>query len=109
MTGTDVSVQVFAPPAAACCGGTTWEGAADYLRKRLQQRFGESVSVEFIEMFAPRSFEFPDVLRVLESRGALPIVRVADEIVSQGVKLSEAKVAEAVARSLGHSNKQENH
>ncbi len=109
MTGTDISVfvQVFAAPAVACCGGSTWEGATQYLRERLRQRFGESVSVEFIEMFAPRSFEFPDVLRALEAGGTLPIVRVGNEIVSQGAKLSESRVAEAVTRRLRPTSTQE--
>ncbi len=102
-----LTVQVFAAPAVACCGGSTWEGATQYLRERLRQRFGESVSVEFIEMFAPRSFEFPDVLRALEAGGTLPMVRVGNEIVSQGAKLSEARIAEAVTRCLRDAEKQE--
>ena len=95
-----VSVRVFASPAVACGAGITWEGATNYLRKRIHQRFGEDVAVEFIEMFSPHSFDFPDVLRALEQGNTLPIVRVGEEIVSQGTKLTESRIAATVARSL---------
>jgi cell fate (sporulation/competence/biofilm development) regulator YlbF (YheA/YmcA/DUF963 family) len=60
-----IAIQVFAAPSVSCRPGVTWEAATDFLRKRLQHRFGEAAEVEHIEMFTPRSFEFPDVLDAL--------------------------------------------
>ncbi len=51
-------------------------------------------------MFTPRSFDFPDVLEALEREGTLPIVRVGGEIVSQGGKLSEPRIAAAIGEVL---------
>ncbi len=96
-----VTVQVFVVSSASCRPDTTWEAALAFLRQRLHQRFGEAVSLEQIEMFTPRSFEFPDVLDVLQRGGEMPIVRVGDRIVTQGGKLSEPQIAAAVTELLG--------
>ncbi len=96
-----VTVQVFVVSSASCRPDTTWEAALAVLRQRLHQRFGEAVSLEQIEMFTPRSFEFPDVLDVLQRGGGMPIVRVGDRIVSQGGKLSEPQIAIAITEVLG--------
>ena len=95
-----VTVHVFAAPSAFCGSGMTWEAATAFLGKRLQQRFGEAVAVEHIEMFTARSFEFPDVLQALERGGALPLVRVGGQIVSQGERLSENRIAGAISELL---------
>lgn len=95
-----VTVQVFAAPSVACGSSVTWEAAIAFLRKRLQQRFGEVAAVEHIEMFTPRSFEFPDVLEALQRGGSLPVVRVGDRIVSQGEKLSENRISEEISGLL---------
>ncbi len=94
------AVQVFAAPAASCGPGITWEAATTFLRKRLHQRFGEAVAVEYIEMFSPRSFEFPDVLEALQRGGSLPVVRVGERIVSMGEKLSENRIASEISGLL---------
>jgi hypothetical protein len=102
MTDTRVSVfvQVFAAPSATCGSGSTWESVTAYLGERLHARFGESVVVEHIVMFTPRSFDFPDVMRGLQEGAELPIVRVGGEIVSSGGKLSESRIAQAINARL---------
>lgn len=92
---TPLAIQIFVAPTVSCGTGTTWQDVVGFLRERLTRRFKE-VSVEEIEMFTPRSFEFPDVLAVLERGGSLPVVRVGDRIVSCGEKLSESRIAGAV-------------
>ncbi len=101
-----VAVQVFAAPSVSDGQGATWEAATAFLRQRLQHQFGGAAEVEYIEMFTPRSFEFPDVLDALGHGGALPIVRVGGQIVSQGEKLSESRIA-AVIRELLQSDRRQ--
>jgi hypothetical protein len=107
MVTNSVSVRVFASPAVACGAGITWEGATNHLHKRLRQRLGEGVAIEFIEMFSPHSFDFPDVLRALEQGGTLPIVRGGEQIVSQGTKLAESRIVEAVTHNLAMTRTEE--
>jgi hypothetical protein len=56
--------------------------------------------MEYIEMFSPRSFEFPDVLAALQRGGSLPVVRIGDRIVSVGEKLSESRIANEISGLL---------
>lgn len=93
---TPLTIQIFVPPLVSCGTGTTWQTAVCFLRQRLKHRFGDGVTVEQIEMFTPRSFEFADVLATLERGSNLPIVRVGDRIVSCGEKLSESRITAAV-------------
>lgn len=93
---TPLTIQIFVAPLVSCGTGPTWQTVVGFLRERLKHRFGDTVSVEEIEMFAPRSFEFADVLAALERGSSLPIVRVDDRIVSCGEKLSESRIAAAV-------------
>ncbi len=95
-----IAVQVFVAPSVSCGRGATWEDVIAFLRQRLRHRFGGTAEVEHIEMFTPRSFEFPDVLDVLGQGGTLPIVRVGGQIVSQGEKISEVRIAATISASL---------
>ncbi len=74
----------------------TWTAAVGFIRERLNRRFDGSVAVEQVELFSQRSFEFPTVLDAIQQGAALPIVLVGDQIVSQGGKLSESRIARAV-------------
>lgn len=101
-----VTVQVFAVPSTSCKSGETWEAATDFLRQRLQYRFGRAVEVEHVEMFTARSFEFPDVLAALQHDGGLPVVRVEGKVVSHGEKLSESRIAAAITALLESDRRQ---
>ncbi len=95
-----VNVRVFAPPDASCDHRMTWSKASAFLGERLKCRFGNRVTTEHIEIFSPRSFEFPEVLAAIEAGGQLPVVAVSDRIVSQGGKISERITARAVEAVL---------
>ncbi len=101
-----LAVQVFAAPSASCGPGVTWETATAFLRQGLQHRFGGAAEVEHIEMFTPRSFGFPDVLDALGRGGALPIVRVGGQIVSQGEKLLGDRISAAITALLQSDRRQ---
>lgn len=89
-------VRIFTAPDAACRPGATWASAAGLIGQRLQRRFQGAVGVEHVEMFSPRSFEFPDVLAAVERGSRLPIVAVDGRIVSEGEKLSESRIVRAL-------------
>jgi hypothetical protein len=100
MKARPVAVRVFAAPDAACSQGATWSSATALVADRLRRLFGDAVAVEHLEIFSPRSFEFPEVMAAIEAGGALPIVTVADRIVSQGGKLSAPVIRRAVEALL---------
>ena len=89
-------VRIFTAPDGSCGTGMTWTAAVGFIRERLGRRFGERVSVEHIEIFSQRSFEFTNVLSAIERAAELPIVLVGDRIVGQGGKLSESRIAREV-------------
>jgi hypothetical protein len=95
-----IVVRVFAAPDASCAHGSTWSAATRIIGEHLKHRFGDAVQVEHVEMFSARSFEFPEVLGAVRAGGALPVVVVDDRIVSQGGKLSERTIAQAIASLL---------
>jgi hypothetical protein len=74
----------------------TWAEAVKFIRDRLNRRFNGRVAVDHVEIFSQRSFEFPAVLEAIQRGAALPIVQVEGEIVSQGGKLSESRIARAI-------------
>ncbi len=91
-----LAVRIITPPEAACSAGMSWAAAVGFIAERLRHRFGEGLTVEHIELFSPRSFEFPVVLAAVERGGELPMVMVGDRIVSQGGKLSASRIATAL-------------
>lgn len=100
MAEREISVRVFAAPDASCGHGATWSAATAFIAARLKERFGEAVATEHVEMFSPRSFEFPEILAAVGAGGALPIVVVDGRIISQGGKLSDRVIRQAVSALL---------
>ena len=95
-----LAVRVFAAPDASCGHGMTWSAASALIGERLRRRFGDAVIAEHIEIFSPRSFEFPEVMAAIEAGGQLPVVTVGDQIISQGGKLSDRIISQAVEALL---------
>lgn len=96
-------VRVFAPPpASGCAVGKTWKDAAEVIFRRLADRFGIQVAFEFIELFSPEFFQFPQVMaRLQEGSAQVPIIAVDGEIVQSGGKISERAIREVLeARGL---------
>lgn len=100
MASKPINVCVFAAPDASCGHGMTWSAASALIGERLRRRFGNGVDVEHIEIFSPRSFEFPEVMAAIQAGGELPVVMVGDRIVSQGGKLSDRIIGQAVEALL---------
>lgn len=95
-----IHVRVFAAPDASCGHGMTWSAASALIGERLRRRFGDAVISEHIEIFSPRSFEFPEVMAAIEAGSQMPVVTVGDQIVSQGGKLSDRIIGQAVEALL---------
>lgn len=90
-------IRVFAAPLVTCGSGQTWASVAAALGERLRRRFGDGVTVEFVELFSPRSFDFPQVLSRVEAGAALPLVTIGDDVITEGGKLSEPRISRALA------------
>lgn len=98
---TPVTVRVFGAPTGSC--GPTWEGAASMLRQRLATRFGDRALVEYVELFTPRSFEFPEILAGIKAGNlGIPVVTVSGEIIPARGKLPVSRIEQAVDERLGH-------
>ena len=95
-----IHVRVFAAPDASCGHGMTWSAASALIGDRLRRRFGNEVEMEHIELFSPGSFEFPEVMAAIAAEGPLPVVMVGNQIVSQGGKLSDRIIGQAVETLL---------
>jgi hypothetical protein len=98
-----VVVRVFAsPPAQGCAEGKTWKSAAEVIFRRLADRFGGQVTFEFIQLFSPEFFRFPQVVaRLQEGSAQVPITTVDDEIIQSGGKISERAIRQVLeARGL---------
>lgn len=104
-----IPVRIFVAPDSACGHGMTWSAACSFVESRLRRRFGDVVDVETIEIFSPRCFEFPAVIAALGSGAHLPLVQVRDQIVSEGTKLSDRVIGDAVAAELSASPEHKHH
>ncbi|MCW5962532.1 MAG: hypothetical protein KIT83_00730 [Bryobacterales bacterium] len=100
MNDAPIRVVIFCAPDAGCGSGATWSGAASFVRERLLRRFGDRAETEHVEVFTPRFFEFPNALSALAAGSPLPFVMVGGQIISQGGKLSDRVIGEAVAAQL---------
>ncbi len=98
-----VSVKIFAMPVEGCDPGKTWKAAFQFLSKRLYLRYGDQIDLAFIEIFSPDSFQHKDVMRMVED-GQLqpPYVYVNERMISNGGKLSEKVIREAVDAVIGN-------
>ncbi len=95
-----ITVRVFAPPDASCGHGMPWSTASAFIGERLNRKFGDGLGIEHIEIFSPRSFEFPEIMADIEAGAQLPIVMVGDRVVSRGGKISERVIGQAVEALL---------
>ena len=86
-------IKVFALPMEACDPGKTWKAAFQHLAKRLYERYGNRIEMEFIELFSPESFRYADIMKmVAEGKPSPPYVMVDDRLISSGGKLSEPAI-----------------
>ncbi len=99
-----VAVRIFAMPMAACDPGKTWKAAADMIRRRLRERYADAVQVEFVEVFSAESFQYPDILRLVEEGREAPFVTVDGNLVQSGGKLSESVIRHSVDARLTTHN-----
>ncbi|HZT69283.1 MAG TPA: DUF1462 family protein [Terriglobia bacterium] len=96
-----VTVTVVAVTSAPCSGKMTWEMAANWLQERLDRRFGSQVRFQYVELFSPESFAFPDVMEAIQQgTHQLPIVLVDGEIVLSGSRLNEGLITRHVRDQL---------
>jgi hypothetical protein len=91
-------VRFFALPLAACAPERSWRHAAEFLSQRLNERFGEKVQCEFVELLSPESFQYSDVLELLKQSSQPPFVTVNGRLIQKGGKFSERLIKEELER-----------
>ena len=95
-------VRFFAPPLVSCAPEKSWRHAAQLLSQRLRQRYGITVRCEFVELFSPESFEYPEILELIGQELEPPFITVNGRLVQRGSKFSERAIREELER-LGFS------
>lgn len=94
-----VNVRIFAFPMEGCDPSKTWRAASEMIAKRLSARYGNRIQTEFIEIFSPESFHYPEILDLIQNEQALPpIVTVEGKVVLSGGKLSERVLREELEK-----------
>jgi disulfide oxidoreductase YuzD len=92
-----VQIRIFAFPMEGCDESKTWKAVSRALIERLKARYGNRVRTEFIEIFSPESFNYPEILEMIKTEQATPpIVTVEGEIVQSGGKISERVIRESL-------------
>ena len=92
-----ITVKIFAPPLGDCAGNNTWQSAASMIGKKLQKRYGDHVETEFIELFSPESFHYPDIMELVrKGEHQPPFTTVNDKLVHSGGKISERAIREGI-------------
>ncbi|GAK56672.1 hypothetical protein U27_03635 [Candidatus Vecturithrix granuli] len=99
-----VIVRIFALPMVACDPGKTWKAAAEMMARRLKDRYGDAVQVEFVEIFAPESFQYPEILALLQNDQAPPFVTLNGKLIQSGGKLSERAIRTVIEELLTCTN-----
>lgn len=94
-----VKIRIFAFPMEGCDPSKTWKAASEMIAKRLSSRYGNRIQVEFIEIFSPESFDYPEILELIQNEQVLPpIITVEGKVVHNGGKLSERVLREELEK-----------
>jgi hypothetical protein len=92
-----IKVKIFAPPLGECTGNNTWQSAASVIGKKLKKRYGGNVETEFIELFSPESFNYPDIMELVQTGDKQPpFITVNNRLVHSGGKISERAIREGI-------------
>lgn len=85
-----IPVRIFGVPTACATGVTEgWRDAAQWVAANLARRFGDQVTVEYVDLFSADMARFPDVLELIRRDGlSAPLVFVGDELLSAGERVS---------------------
>ena len=89
-----VIVQIVGAP-TACAEGISegWREAAHWAAEQLSAQFGESVQVDYFDLFDPNCPSIPPDAQ-------LPLILIAGEVISSGGKLRLTLISKAVAQVL---------
>lgn len=94
-----IIVRIFAPPMVACDPAKTWKAAAKMIERRVRARYSGAVQTEFIELFSPESFSYPEIMQLVETNAANPpYVTINGLLVLSGGKLSESVIRRELER-----------
>ena len=93
-----VTVQIIAAP-IACKDGVkdTWRETAAWAAGQLRQRFGETVQLQYFDLFDPACPTLPDGAQ-------LPLILVNGELLSSGGKISLPSIRRKIETILEKQN-----
>ena len=94
------TVHIFGLPIAACDPDKTWKAAAEMIGRRLQSRFGQNVKTIYIELYSPESFEFENIVNLLQEGQSPPFVTLNGKLIQASGKLSERRIAQELEQLL---------
>lgn len=90
------------PSAAGCAPYRTWRTAAEFVRRRLAQRFSTQVTFEYVELFSSDMTSHPEVEAWIAGGEAMPPIVAIDGVCRfAGGKLHVSAIERAVASALG--------
>jgi hypothetical protein len=102
VTSCDV-VIVGLPPAAGCASNKTWRAAAESVHARLDQRLGDAVHFEYVDLFGPNMARHPEIETMIADGAELPIVVIDGVARFAGGKLNVSAIERAVAAVIATS------
>jgi hypothetical protein len=89
------------PSPAGCASSRTWQAAAEFVRRRLVQRFGSQITFEYVELFSPDMAGHPEVeAQVAAGEAVPPLVIIDGSCRFSGGKLNASAIERAVAAAL---------
>ncbi len=96
-----ITVNIFAPSLSACAEENSWEYAVKMTGKRLQKRYGDVVDTRFVELFSVESFDYPDIMKLVEEDDREPpYVTINGRLVHSGGKISERAIRDGIEKEL---------
>lgn len=95
-----IVVRVFGTP-IACSKGVidAWRNVSRQAAGQLAARFGESVTLEYYDLFSADMDRFPEVLAKVQEGAAIPLVFIGQDLISAGGKISVPAIARQIEKT----------
>lgn len=92
-------VIIFTMPMEShCAPEKTWAHAADMLRRRLREQYGERVELRHVELFSAESFAHEEIMALVRDPSTPPpYITVDGALIQSGGKLSSRAIRESLS------------
>jgi len=97
-------IKIFVMPVGACSYEKSWQYAVDLISKKLKKRLGDVFDMKLIEIFAPESFSFKEILEGIQNEKLqTPVITINDKIIQSGGKLSERNLRMEIKKLMAET------